>query len=104
MALAEPPTSYRMTCWDSADLCGESEEAAVRLVNNVFGEELVRRLTNSPIYKYPWYWVYREENKCNLRVKAAEEMPRVTSTMEWFDVNVCAKTVKKACLLRGGCE
>ena len=52
------------------------------------------RLKDSPLSKYPTYWVY-SENECDFTVKAVERMPTVTSTMNWFDVDVCIGEAKE---------
>ncbi len=99
-AYAEPPTRYRYSCpgrehplnWDTA-ACGKSELEAVRLVNEKYGERLVERLINNPKNKYPWYWVYLEENECNLSVTAKENAAVVT-TMNQFDVDKCKGEAK----------
>ncbi len=92
-AYAEPPTRYKMTCMDSSQ-CGEPERKAVRLVNEKYGARIVERLKNSPIYKYPWYWVQLEKNECTFRVKQVEDMPRHVVTWYWFDVDICKGEAK----------
>ena len=76
---------------------------AVDLVINKHDKELKRRLEGTD--KNPAYmaWV---DDACNVSIKAGTHQYQAGtfSTMEWFDVNVCTKTVKKVCLLRGGCE
>ena len=89
---AEPPDRYRYSCRSSR--CGESEINAVKLVNEDYGETLTKRLVNYPLYKNPTYWVY-SENECDFTVKALESMPTVASSMGWFDVDICKKTINK---------
>ena len=83
---AESPDKYMYSCGESD--CTDLQVKATRLVHDRYSKRLTKRLKDSPLYKYPTYWVY-SENECDFRVKAVERMPTVTSTMAWFDVDVC---------------
>ncbi len=89
---AESPDKYMYSCGESD--CTDLQIKAARLVDKRYGKRLTKRLKESPLSKYPTYWVY-PENECNYSVKAVERMPTVTSTMDWFDVDVCKGEAKR---------
>tara|TARA_Y100001968_G_scaffold226535_1_gene209315 strand:+ start:76 stop:474 length:399 start_codon:yes stop_codon:yes gene_type:complete len=89
---AESPDKYMYSCGESD--CTDLQVQAARIVDKQYGKRLSKRLKDSPLSKYPAYWVY-SENECDFRVKAVERMPTVTSTMNWFDVDVCKGEAKK---------
>jgi len=89
---AESPDKYMYSCGESD--CTDLQVQAARIVDKQYGKRLSKRLKDSPLSKYPAYWVY-SENECDFRVKAVERMPTVTSTMNWFDVDVCIGEAKK---------
>ena len=89
---AESPDKYMYSCGESD--CTDLQVQAARIVDKQYGKRLSKRLKDSPLSKYPAYWVY-SENECDFRVKAVERMPTVTSTMDWFDVDVCKGEAKK---------
>ena len=89
---AESPNKFMYSCGESD--CTDLQVQAARIVDKKYGKRLTKRLKDSPLSKYPSYWVY-SENECDFTVKAVERMPTVTSTMNWFDVDVCKGEAKK---------
>ena len=89
---AESPDKYMYSCGESD--CTDLQVQAARIVDKQYGKRLSKRLKDSPLSKYPAYWVY-SENECDFTVKAVERMPTVTSTMDWFDVDVCKGESKR---------
>ena len=89
---AESPDKYMYSCGESD--CTDLQVQAARIVDKQYGKRLSKRLKDSPLSKNPTYWVY-SENECDFRVKAVERMPTVTSTMNWFDVDVCIGEAKE---------
>ena len=77
------------------------EERAIDLVIEKHDKRLKKSLEGTG--KNPAYMAWTDDD-CNVRIKAGTHQPATFSTLEWFDVNVCTKTVEKVCLLRGGCE
>ena len=92
-ANAEQYQRHKYTCPESQGECSEGERAAIKLVNDTYWEILTERIKENKFYKYPWYWVYKKE-ECKYSVGAKEDMPTHTVTMEWIDVDICAKTTK----------
>ena len=89
---AESPNKYMYSCGESD--CTDLQVQAARIVDKKYGKGLTKRLKDSPLSKYPAYWVYSEK-ECDFTVKAVERMPTVTSTMNWFDVDLCLGEAKK---------
>ena len=89
---AELPDKYMYSCGESN--CSDLQIKAASLVDKRYGKRLTKRLKDSPLSKHPTYWVYSEK-ECDFRVKAVERMPTVTSTMNWFDVDLCLGEAKK---------
>ena len=77
------------------------EEKAIDLVIEKHDKRLKKSLEGTG--KNPAYMAWTDDD-CNVSIKAGTHQTTRFSTLEWFDVNVCTKTVKKVCLLRGGCE
>ena len=77
------------------------EEKAIDLVIEKHDKRLKKSLEGTG--KNPAYMAWTDDD-CNVKIKAGTHQTKTFSTLEWFDVNVCTKTVKKVCLLRGGCE
>ena len=91
---SEPYRNHKYTCPSSGGICNEEESKVVKLVNNTYWEMLSERIKKNKVYKYPWYWVYREKGECQYTVAAKEDMPTHTANMEWIDVDICEETTK----------
>ncbi len=76
------------------------EERAVDLVIAKYDKHLKKHLEGTGVN--PAYMVFKKDD-CNVSVKVGTHQAQTFSTLEWFNVNVCSKKVKKVCLLRGSC-
>ena len=55
---AESPNKFMYSCGESD--CTDLQVQAARIVDKKYGKRLTKRLKDSPLSKYPSYWVYSE--------------------------------------------
>ena len=65
---AKPYQRHKYTCPESQGECTEGEIAAIKLVNDTYWEMLTERIKKNKYYKYPWYWVYKENGSVNIQL------------------------------------
>ena len=91
---AEQYQRHKYTFPKTGGECNEEEKAVVKLVNEKYWKMLSDRIKENKHYKYPWYFVYKDQKKCKYTVGAKEDMQTHTVTMEWIDIDICKKTTK----------
>ena len=85
---------HKYTCPKTGGECNEEEKAVVKLVNDKYWKMLSDRIKENKHYKYPWYFVYKDNRECKFTVGAKEDMPTHVVNMEWIEVDICEKKTR----------
>ena len=93
-AKTEQYPRHKYTCPKTGGECNEEERAVVKLVNDKYWKMLSDRIKENKFYKYPYYFVYKDNRKCKYTVGAKEDMPAHVVNMEWIEVDICEKITK----------